>query len=41
MDFEEFREFGQASIEFIIDYLSNIRDRFVFVYMCFCVIVVL
>ncbi|KAH8400567.1 hypothetical protein KR222_006820 [Zaprionus bogoriensis] len=27
MDFDEFREFGQASIEFIINYLSNIRDR--------------
>ncbi|KRF77903.1 3,4-dihydroxyphenylacetaldehyde synthase 2 isoform X2 [Drosophila virilis] len=27
MDFGEFREFGHASIEFIINYLSNIRDR--------------
>ncbi|KAH8377179.1 hypothetical protein KR093_003893 [Drosophila rubida] len=27
MDFDEFREFGHASIEFIINYLSNIRDR--------------
>lgn len=34
MDFDEFREFGQASIEFIINYLSNIRDRY---FMCVCV----
>ncbi|XP_068140972.1 3,4-dihydroxyphenylacetaldehyde synthase 2 isoform X1 [Drosophila tropicalis] len=27
MDFDEFREFGHASIEFIINYLGNIRER--------------
>ncbi|XP_001356285.1 alpha-methyldopa hypersensitive protein isoform X1 [Drosophila persimilis] len=27
MDFDEFREFGHASIEFIINYLSGIRER--------------
>ncbi|XP_030241714.1 3,4-dihydroxyphenylacetaldehyde synthase 2 isoform X1 [Drosophila navojoa] len=27
MDFGEFREFGHASIEFIINYLSSIRER--------------
>ncbi|EDX05473.1 3,4-dihydroxyphenylacetaldehyde synthase 2 isoform X1 [Drosophila simulans] len=27
MDFDEFREFGHASIEFLINYLSGIRER--------------
>ncbi|XP_030376796.1 3,4-dihydroxyphenylacetaldehyde synthase 2 isoform X2 [Scaptodrosophila lebanonensis] len=27
MDFDEFREFGHASIEFIINYIKNIRER--------------
>lgn len=34
MDFDEFREFGHASIEFIINYLSSIRDRCVHVFVC-------
>lgn len=29
MDANEFREFGRASIDFIADYLENIRDRYV------------
>jgi len=29
MDFDEFREFGHASIEFLINYLSGIRERWV------------
>lgn len=27
MDANEFREFGRASIDFIAEYLENIRDR--------------
>lgn len=29
MDVQEFREFGRAAIDFVADYLENIRDRFV------------
>lgn len=29
MDAEEFRKFGYAAIDFVADYLENIRDRFV------------
>lgn len=29
MNAEEFREFGRATIDFIADYLENIRDRYV------------
>jgi hypothetical protein len=29
MDINEFREFGHAAIEFLVDYLENIRDRLV------------
>lgn len=28
MDVNEFREFGRASIDFVADYLENIRDRY-------------
>lgn len=39
MDFGEFREFGHASIEFIINYLSSIRERCVCVcFVAVCVI---
>lgn len=27
MDAKEFREFGRAAVDFIADYLENIRDR--------------
>jgi hypothetical protein len=27
MDINEFREFGRAAIDFLADYLENIRDR--------------
>lgn len=27
MDVNEFREFGRAAIDFVADYLENIRDR--------------
>lgn len=27
MDVQEFREFGRAAIDFVADYLENIRDR--------------
>lgn len=27
MDINEFREFGRAAIDFVADYLENIRDR--------------
>lgn len=30
MDAEEFRKFGYAAVDFVADYLENIRDRFVF-----------
>lgn len=30
MDAKEFREFGRAAVDFIADYLENIRDRLVF-----------
>lgn len=29
MNADEFREFGRATIDFIADYLENIRDRYV------------
>lgn len=29
MDINEFREFGHAAIEFLVEYLETIRDRFV------------
>lgn len=28
MDVNEFREFGKAAIDFVADYLVNIRDRY-------------
>lgn len=31
MDAEEFRKFGYAAIDFVADYLENIRERCVFV----------
>lgn len=31
MDAEEFRKFGYAAIDFVADYLENIRDRFVYI----------
>lgn len=32
MDAKEFREFGRAAVDFVADYLENIRDRFVIFY---------
>lgn len=29
MDVKEFKEFGHAAIDFLVDYLENIRDRLV------------
>lgn len=29
MDINEFREFGHAAIEFLVEYLETIRDRLV------------
>lgn len=29
MDADEFRKFGYAAIDFVADYLENIRERFV------------
>jgi hypothetical protein len=29
MDIQEFREFGHAAIDFLVDYFENIRDRLV------------
>lgn len=29
MDINEFREFGRASIDFLVDYLENIRERLI------------
>lgn len=29
MDAEEFRKFGYAAVDFVADYLENIRERFV------------
>jgi hypothetical protein len=29
MDINEFKEFGHAAIDFLVDYLENIRDRLV------------
>lgn len=29
MNAEEFRKFGHAAIDFVADYLENIRERFV------------
>lgn len=34
MDAQEFREFGRAAVDFIADYLENIRERWVSLY-CF------
>lgn len=28
MDINEFREFGRAAIDFLVDYFETIRDRF-------------
>lgn len=30
MDAEEFRKFGYAAIDFVADYLENIRERLVY-----------
>jgi hypothetical protein len=30
MDQSEFREFGKAAIDFVADYLENIRERYIF-----------
>jgi hypothetical protein len=29
MDQSEFREFGKAAIDFVADYLENIRERYI------------
>lgn len=29
MDAEEFRKFGYAAVDFVADYLENIRERYV------------
>lgn len=31
MDAEEFRKFGYAAIDFVADYLENIRERLVYI----------
>lgn len=31
MDVNEFREFGKAAIDWVADYLENVRDRYEFV----------
>lgn len=30
MDVNEFREFGKAAIDWVADYLENVRDRYEF-----------
>lgn len=35
MDAQEFREFGRAAIDFVADYLENIRDRWEAFYLLF------